>query len=74
MPTKITVNNNGSIRIEGDVEICDAAGGRFDLAGRTAISLCRCGQSLKKPFCDGAHRSSGFRSEVKAFALDPPTK
>ncbi|RIK62630.1 CDGSH iron-sulfur domain-containing protein, partial [candidate division KSB1 bacterium] len=33
MPTKITVNNNGNLRIEGDFEIFDAAGNKFDLAG-----------------------------------------
>lgn len=74
MPTKITINNNGSIRIEGDVEIFDSAGAAFDLAGRTTISLCRCGQSQRKPFCDSSHRSCGFSSEVKAFALEPPRK
>lgn len=72
MPTKITVNNNGNLRIEGDFEIFDAAGNKFDLAGRTVISLCRCGQSNKKPFCDGSHRASGFQSEVVAYKLDPP--
>ena len=49
MSTKITINNNGSIRVEGDFEICDPEGNKFDLAGRTAIGLCRCGASLKKP-------------------------
>lgn len=72
MPTKITVNNNGNLRIEGDFEIFDAAGNKFDLAGRTVISLCRCGQSNKKPFCDGSHRACGFQSEVVAYKLDPP--
>ena len=51
MSTKITINNNGSIRVEGDFEICDPEGNKFDLAGRTAIGLCRCGASKNKPFC-----------------------
>ena len=54
MATKITVNNNGSL-IEGEIEIYDGAGNKYDLAGRTIISLCRCGQSNNKPFCDGSH-------------------
>jgi len=43
--TKITVKHNGSIRVEGDFEIVDPEGKPFGLAGRTAISLCRCGHS-----------------------------
>ncbi len=72
MSTKITINNNGSVRMEGDFEIFDQNGNKFDLAGRTTISLCRCGQSGNKPFCDGSHRTSGFQSEVVARKLDPP--
>ena len=53
---KITVNKNGSLRVEGEFTICDAEGNAFDLAGRTSISLCRCGQSGNKPFCDGTHK------------------
>jgi len=45
MPAKITINNNGSIRIEGEFTIQDAEGRPFDLAGRDTIGLCRCGQS-----------------------------
>ena len=71
--TKITVRNNGPVRIEGDdFVIVDANGNAFDLAGRTAISLCRCGQSKDKPFCDGQHKECAFSSEVKARALAPP--
>jgi len=69
---KITVNKNGSLRIEGEFTIYDAEGNAFDLAGRTSISLCRCGHSGDKPFCDGTHRQVEFKSEVKARALPPP--
>ncbi len=72
MPTKITVTKNGSYRIESDdMEIYDANGGKYDLAGRTTIALCRCGQSNKKPFCDGYHKTCVFESEVIAYALEP---
>lgn len=71
MAVKITVKPNGSLRVEGEVELYDAAGGKFDLAGRTAFSLCRCGASNDKPFCDGSHRTCGFQSEVTARALPP---
>ncbi|TAM81389.1 MAG: CDGSH iron-sulfur domain-containing protein [Acidobacteria bacterium] len=69
--TKITVRSNGSIRIEGDFEIVDSEGAAFDLAGRTMVSLCRCGHSEDKPFCDGSHKKVGFQSEIKARALAP---
>ena len=64
MATRITVKNNGSLRVEGDFEIYDQNGGKFDLAGKTSVSLCRCGQSLTKPFCDHTHKRTGFQSEV----------
>ena len=72
MPTKITPQNNGPIRIEGEFEICDPTGAVFGLAGRTVISLCRCGHSENKPFCDGSHNRMGFSSPVVARELAPP--
>jgi CDGSH-type Zn-finger protein len=70
--TKITIGNNGSIRVEGDFEIVDPQGNAFGLAGRTAIGLCRCGQSANKPFCDGSHNGAGFKDTVVARELPPP--
>ena len=70
--TKITVNSNGSIRVEGDFEIVDPTGKQFGLAGRTIISLCRCGHSNNKPFCDGSHKTSGFVHPCEARDLPPP--
>jgi len=70
--TKITINNNGSIRVEGDFEIVDPEGRAFGLAGRTTVSLCRCGHSANKPFCDGTHKTSGFNDVVVARELAPP--
>jgi CDGSH-type Zn-finger protein len=72
MPTKVTCNHNGPIRIEGEFEILDPAGAVFGLAGRTVISLCRCGHSANKPFCDGSHNRMGFTDQVVARELPPP--
>ncbi len=69
---RITVMNNGSLRVEGDFEIVDQEGRTFGLAGRSRVSLCRCGQSATKPFCDSAHKTCGFQSAVVAFDLAPP--
>jgi CDGSH-type Zn-finger protein len=69
--TKVTVRNDGSIFVEGDFEIVDQTGKAFGLGGRPGVSLCRCGHSEKKPFCDGAHRRQGFQSTVEARDLPP---
>lgn len=70
--TRITVRNNASLRVEGDFEIVDHEGRPFGLAGRTTVSLCRCGRSANKPFCDSAHKTCGFESVVVAFDMAPP--
>lgn len=72
--TKVTILNNGSVVIEGDFSIHDASGGEYGLAGRKRISLCRCGHSAKKPFCDGSHARQGFASECIAYDLPEPVK
>ena len=70
--TRITVVNDGSLRVEGDFEIVDQEGRVFGLAGRQKVTLCRCGNSTRKPFCDSAHKTCGFQSVVVAFDLEPP--
>jgi len=68
--TKITVNSNGSLKIEGEFEIVDKNGGIYGLAGRETVSICRCGLSKTKPFCDGSHKGN-FDHEAVAFDLPP---
>jgi len=68
--TRITVNSNGSLKVEGDFEIVDRNGNVYDLGGRTAVSICRCGRSGNKPFCDASHKGH-FEHEAIAFALPP---
>lgn len=68
--TKLTVTKNGFIKIDGDFEIVDQEGNVYDLQGRTALGLCRCGLSANKPFCDGSHRN-GFEHDATAFDLPP---
>jgi CDGSH-type Zn-finger protein len=72
MSVKVTVVNHGPIRLEGEFSIQDAQGNTYGLAGRTVISLCRCGLSANKPFCDGAHKRGEFQSECSACELAPP--
>jgi len=61
---KITVKKNGPLRVEGPegaVELVDGDGNQYDLTGKPAFSLCRCGGSVNKPFCDGTHSKIGFQ-------------
>jgi CDGSH-type Zn-finger protein len=68
--TKITVNSNGSLKLEGNFEIVDKSGAVYDLAGREIVSVCRCGMSQNKPFCDGSHKGH-FEHDAVAFNLPP---
>ncbi|MDP9728044.1 CDGSH iron-sulfur domain-containing protein [Alicyclobacillus tolerans] len=60
----IKVNDNGSLRVKGPVILEDAEGNRFTV--KESFSLCRCGHSQNKPFCDGSHRSAGFSDCARA--------
>jgi CDGSH-type Zn-finger protein len=69
---RVVVRRNGPLRLEGtEIEIVDETGKAFGLAGRSVVSLCRCGQSQNKPFCDGSHVKVGFASAPDAFDLPP---
>jgi 3-phenylpropionate/trans-cinnamate dioxygenase ferredoxin subunit len=69
-PITITVRNNGPLFISGDqmaqVRLVDHEGNEISTEGRKAISLCRCGASSKKPFCDGTHSKIGFQGAMAA--------
>jgi CDGSH-type Zn-finger protein len=70
--TKITVRDNGPLLVTGEFTLHDPAGNTYGLAGRTTLTLCRCGHSENKPFCDGSHNRVGFRSECPARELPAP--
>jgi len=63
---KISVRDNGPILVSGPVTVTDHEGGTFDLGGKETIALCRCGESAKRPFCDGKHNSCGFSAAERA--------
>ena len=67
---RLTVNSNGSLKIEGDFEIVDSQGTPYGLQGRTTLGICRCSHSKNKPFCDGSHKGV-FDHEAIAFDLPP---
>ncbi len=68
----IMVRKNGPLRVDdpnGVVELVDADGNKYDLTGKTAFSLCRCGASANRPFCDGAHAKIGFQAADSAIKI-----
>ena len=54
----VAVHENGSIEVNGNFELRDTQGNTIHRGSSTW--LCRCGQSSKKPFCDGTHKRTGF--------------
>ncbi len=62
----ITVRNNGPYRVEGPIRLIDADGHEYPLTPGKPISLCRCGGSTNKPFCDGTHSRIGFLAAERA--------
>ncbi len=58
--TRILVRNNGPLRIYGGVKIVDPEGNEFTVPEGEWYSLCRCGHSSRKPFCDGSHKTADF--------------
>jgi CDGSH-type Zn-finger protein len=55
----IGVIADGPLWARGGVQVVAADGTAYEIRNRQA--LCRCGSSENKPFCDGAHKSTGFR-------------
>jgi len=55
---KVTVHENGPIELNGNFELRDESGNTIYQGTKTW--LCRCGQSSKKPFCDGTHKKVEF--------------
>ena len=58
-PPQVLVTDNGPYAVSGGVELMGVQFG--DGASREHYTLCRCGASANKPFCDGSHWRVGFR-------------
>ncbi|MBK1866373.1 CDGSH iron-sulfur domain-containing protein [Aestuariivirga sp. YIM B02566] len=50
---------SGPLWLRGGIEVVAADGGKYELRNR--VTLCRCGESKNKPFCDGSHAAIKFR-------------
>jgi hypothetical protein len=55
----IAVVADGPLWVRGGVRIEGADGEPYEVRNR--VTLCRCGASENKPFCDGTHKDIGFR-------------
>jgi CDGSH-type Zn-finger protein len=55
----VTVTPDGPYAVTGGMELMGVAFG--DGASKEHYTLCRCGQSKNKPFCDGSHWGAGFK-------------
>jgi CDGSH-type Zn-finger protein len=54
---------SGPIWLQGGIEVTDANGITYEVRNR--VTLCRCGASANKPFCDGSHAAIKFRDEIE---------
>jgi CDGSH-type Zn-finger protein len=71
----IRLRDNGPLVVEGPVTIVDAEGNKFHIdANKPAVALCRCGQSSRRPFCDGTHKACGFQAADRATPPPPPVQ
>lgn len=64
----ILVRHNGPFRVYGSVKLVDHEGNEFEVPEGEWYTLCRCGQSGIKPFCDSTHKTCGFESPSDAEA------
>jgi CDGSH-type Zn-finger protein len=55
----IGVIKDGPLWVRGGVQVVAADGTEYEVRNRQ--TLCRCGNSRNKPFCDGSHQDTGFR-------------
>jgi CDGSH-type Zn-finger protein len=61
----IQVRAKGPYTVTGTFILVDAQGNKIET--KEKMSLCRCGASTNKPFCDGTHSKIGF--DVAAAAV-----
>lgn len=62
LPTGVAIVRDGPLWVRGGVRVVGQDGNGYEIRHR--VTLCRCGASTNKPFCDGTHKEIGF--------TDPP--
>ncbi len=66
-PVRMTPIRNGPLLVRGRVEV-KRDDGTSEVLPRA--SLCRCGQSANKPFCDNTHIRIGFRAPGETIHIE----
>jgi CDGSH-type Zn-finger protein len=64
--TSIRALPNGPYRVTGPAKLIDPHGNEIVIEDGQTVSLCRCGGSVNKPFCDGTHSRIGFQAAEAA--------
>jgi CDGSH-type Zn-finger protein len=54
---------DGPIWVRGGIPVCSAEGRAYEVRNR--VTLCRCGKSTNKPFCDSSHYPEEDREVIK---------
>lgn len=62
---RIETRANGPYVVVGPVTIVDADGREIAVDAGQVVTLCRCGHSGDKPFCDSSHRRVDFVSRPR---------
>jgi CDGSH-type Zn-finger protein len=56
---------SGPVQVKGGIAIESCDGQTYETRNR--VTLCRCGESGNKPYCDGSHIDSGFNDGDKSL-------
>jgi len=59
--TKVVIAKNGPALLHGNVVVVHKDG--REEVRENVTAFCRCGESKNKPFCDGTHKTCGFKDE-----------
>ncbi len=61
-PAVVICCPDGPLLVRGNFDIVSTSGEKLP-RDRNTVALCRCGASTIKPYCDGSHKLTGFRTE-----------
>jgi CDGSH-type Zn-finger protein len=67
---KIELRENGPATIETGGRYVLRQGDQELVIEKPRVSLCRCGHSSNKPFCDGSHNRTGFVAPAAVIELE----